>query len=703
MGTNGAFPVFDWGKELVDLVADLVCVCRDGQVVYINSAGAQMLGGEARAIIGRPFADFLHADYAAAADLSSLAAESTPSPLILTRLDGKPVQVEALARKSRGGLNTTLVRARDIGWSIRIASLLQNCGTRQGEPLPDDDAIWNPLQERLLLAATMFDAVPLGIVLCGTDRVVSAVNPAFATVTGHPRASIEGARLEALAPEGEKTSFLADMWTALDGTGRWQGNVTLRAADGAAKPAHISAVTARDAEGATHAYVVTIGTGPTADHEEDKERTSNETTIDQATGLPRLAPFLSRLSQSVAGASRSGERIGLMMIDIGGLVTPGSGAQYAEAALRKTVDVLSSCVRDYDTLARLGDNLFAITMSNLEGPHSAAIVARRVVQKFAQPTGDGVRLVPSIGIVVYPVDGPDTASLLRDADAAMQKAKTFSAPNFRFFDPELNRDAQDRLALWRELARAHEKGEFHIHYQPRIELMSGRATAVEALLRWQNPKLGAVDMDRFIPALEEIGGMETVGAWMLEEVCRQQVAWTKAGHLYLRLSVNLSERQLRQRGFLGIVRDVIRRTGADPGRIEVEIIEEMLVRDAESCVATLWGLREIGITVVLDNFGSGEGSINRLRRFPISVVKIDPQFTIDLSGRRSPAISAIVGMAHGFEQTVVADGVESEEQLDSLRLSGCDEAQGLLFCSPLSAAQITPRLGLATWRGVGKL
>ncbi|MBF0130119.1 MAG: EAL domain-containing protein, partial [Alphaproteobacteria bacterium] len=368
-----------------------------------------------------------------------------------------------------------------------------------------------------------------------------------------------------------------------------------------------------------------------------------------------------------------------------------------EAALGRAVGILTSCVRDYDTLARMGDSVFAIAMSNLEGPNSASIVARRIVQKFSQPS-DGLRLTPAIGITVYPIDGPDTDSLLRDAETAMLKAKTFSAPNFRFFDQELNRDAQDRLSLWRELARAQERKEFHIHYQPRIELKNERATGMEALLRWRNPRLGDVEPLRFIPALEEIGGMEPLGAWMLEEVCRQQVEWTKAGHRSLRLSINLSERQLRQRGFLALVRDTVRRTGADPTRIEVEIVEEMLVRDAESCVATLWGLREIGVGVVLDNFGSGDGSVNHLRRFPISVVKVDPQFTGGFSGGRAPAVSAIAGMAHGFEQTVVAEAVETEEQLNVMRASGCDEAQGLLFCPPLPAVEMTARLGLGRWR-----
>lgn len=789
-----AYPVFDWGKELVDLVPDLICVCREGRVAFINSGGARMLGAPQRLLVGRLFSEFVHPNFAELADPSIVADGAEPVQATMIRKNGAPLRAAITARRSRGGPQTILVHARDLTEFVRSADALRRSETkvrgivgsvaeaiistdekgtiaaynaaaetlfgyrlaelkdrklsylipgcdlapvgkrhemvglrREGGRFPieitlaehyhrgdrlvtavlSDSRHRRSAEDKLTLAAAVFEATADGIVVCDKGWRVVAVNPAFATVTG-----LDGAEVLGTVP-----AFASEhLREAVEQDGRWRGEARVAGDDGEECILAVSAMTIGDAGDAASLYAmmlspasvpmvapppvpVPVATPVPVPSPAVTPPPPENASHDLLTGLPSQMLFLDRLAQTLAAAPRTGQRVSVLFIDLDDFtaINDAHGRRNGDMILKGVAERLGTCLRPYDTVARFRGDVFVVVMPAIDAPHHIAIVAERMLKALARPfdlgNGASATVGASIGAALYPNDGPDVDTLLRCAESAMALAKDEGKGVFAFFDDTLRHDTEGRLAMWHALDRALEHGEFQLHYQPRVEIETGKVTAVEALLRWSNPELGRAGPRVFVHAIEDAGRMEAVGRWIVDTACRQQVAWTDAGLSDFKISINLSDRQLRQTGFVAAFRDSIRRSGADPARIEVEITEDMLVHDAESCVATLWQLRDLGVDIVLDDFGSGDASLNVLRRFPIQVVKIDPAFIVDVADDRGiEAMNAMVGMTHGLGQKVVAVGVETSMQLDIVRLAGCDEVQGFLFCRPLSAQDLGKRL-----------
>ncbi|MFN3075727.1 MAG: putative bifunctional diguanylate cyclase/phosphodiesterase [Alphaproteobacteria bacterium] len=425
---------------------------------------------------------------------------------------------------------------------------------------------------------------------------------------------------------------------------------------------------------------------------------------DSLTGMPTRSLFMDRLAQAMASATRGRGRLGIMLIDLAGYGGVGEryGPEIETTALLATADRLSRCVRPYDTVARMGEDRFAILMPSLEESGNAILVGGRILDSFREPavfSGHDVVLSPAIGISLYPDDGPDAGVLLEAAEAAMHEARSLDKAAFRFHAEDLNHEAEDRREIWRALSKALARDEFHLRFQPRIDIKTRQVTAFEALLRWTSRDLGQVGPARFIPALEEVGLMGQVGDLTIELACRQLAEWNRDGHRRVRMAINVSDRQLRHPGFVSSLRETLARTGADPRRIDLEITEEMLLRNAESYLSALWELREMNVNLTMDDFGSGYSSLSNLRRFPIQSLKID-RFFVSESTRGSEGIdlvNAIVSMGHSLGRKVVAMGVETEEQLNVLWHCGCDEAQGNLIAFPLPASEASEMLLAGTW------
>jgi diguanylate cyclase (GGDEF)-like protein len=369
------------------------------------------------------------------------------------------------------------------------------------------------------------------------------------------------------------------------------------------------------------------------------------------------------------------------------------GHPVGDALLQRVAEAMEAQIRAADSIARLGGDEFVVLMEDIEDPNAAATLARRLLGTLANPFKVQSRelyITASIGISIYPVDGTDMDTLLSNADVAMYQAKDQGRNTYRFFEPAMTEGALERLRLENALRGALARGELRLEYQPQFRLDDGCMHGVEVLARWQHPEFGEVSPGRFIPIAEESGMIVELGSWVLEAACRQLAAWDEAGFLVPRLAVNLSMQQLERRDLTDQVIAALRRTGVEPDRLELEVTETMLMRHAERVIANLEDLRALGITLAVDDFGSGFSSMIYLKRLPISRLKIDKTFIDQVT--RDPAddaiARAIITLGRGLGLDVLAEGVETEEQADFLRREGCAEAQGYLFGQPMTADEL---------------
>jgi diguanylate cyclase (GGDEF)-like protein len=420
---------------------------------------------------------------------------------------------------------------------------------------------------------------------------------------------------------------------------------------------------------------------------------------DALTALPNRTLFLDRLEQELARAHRDNHMVAVLSLDLDRFkqINDSYGHPVGDQLLQAVAGRLSSHVRACDTVARTAGDEFGLVLTDLKAAHDAAEVAQKLLDSFARnpiSTGDSEIFVTlSIGISIYPLDGLNTATLLKNADAAQHQAKDEGRNNFQFYAGHMNATAWQRLNLETELRRAIEREEFALHYQPKVDMDSAKIVGMEALLRWQSPDRGLVMPGGFIPLLEETGLILPVGEWVLRAACKQARAWKTAGLSNIHIAVNLSTLQFRQPDFSGLVLGILNENGLDPalGEIELELTESLLMSNAEGAIDTLNKLHESGIRFSIDDFGTGYSSLSYLKRFPISSLKIDQSFVHDLSSDRDDEaiVAAIIALGHSLGLSIIAEGVETTGQLAQLRKMGCNEMQGYLFSRPVPAAEMT--------------
>lgn len=432
------------------------------------------------------------------------------------------------------------------------------------------------------------------------------------------------------------------------------------------------------------------------ERKEDEERILFQANYDELTGLPNRALFLDRLNQTLANAERTRTNVGVMFIDLDGfkLVNDTLGHDVGDLLLQETSERLKKCVRNTDTVSRFGGDEFTILMPNLHDPRDAPLVASRILESIAQPfhlKGNDSFVSTSIGITVYPEDAKEAGDLLRNADSAMYQAKERGKANYQFFTDELNREMKERLILKNGLVQAMEKGEMALFYQPKIDMGSGAITGVEALMRWNSSELGMISPARFIPVLQETGMVVEFGEWAIRAACRQHREWLDAGLPPIRVAVNLSARQLREISFVSVFQNALKEIGVGAESLEIEITESLLMADVANTVSAIEELHDLGIRVAMDDFGTGYSSLSVLKRFPIDSIKIDQSFVADITTNADDAeiIRAIITIGKTLNRTVVAEGVETQEQVDMLEKYGCDQIQGYFICPPKPGAELT--------------
>ena len=415
---------------------------------------------------------------------------------------------------------------------------------------------------------------------------------------------------------------------------------------------------------------------------------------DPLTGLPNRLLLNDRINQAIALAHRHSGKVAVLFLDLDGFkhTNDSLGHSVGDKLLRSVAKRLLACVRSPDTVSRNGGDEFIIVLQEMERPNQAAITARRVLKALADPHKVGeldLHVTASVGVSIYPDDGPDAESLIKNADTAMYQAKSSGRKTFQFFTPEMNVGAVERQSIEEDLRHALENREFALHYQPKVNLKTGAVVGAEALIRWAHPTRGPLSPGKFIPVAEETGLILPIGAWVLREACVQAKSWKDAGLRFGTMAVNVSTVQFREDEFLVDLLSVLRETGLDPRSLELEVTESVLMRNTEASVSILKAVRDIGIRVAVDDFGTGYSSLSYLRRFPLDSLKIDQSFLhkIHEAPDDSIIVSAIIGMGRNIGLRVIAEGVETAEELAFLRANDCDEAQGYYFSRPVPAEE----------------
>ncbi|NEX63951.1 bifunctional diguanylate cyclase/phosphodiesterase [Noviherbaspirillum galbum] len=432
-------------------------------------------------------------------------------------------------------------------------------------------------------------------------------------------------------------------------------------------------------------------------HVAELERRGNE---DALTGLPNRHWLNAYLPQAVERAAGANRMLGLLFIDLDGFkaVNDTLGHKAGDEILRNAAHRLKDATRPQDHVVRIGGDEFLVILERIGSAFDAAHVAERIIDAFgtAFRIEQGVRSIgASIGISLYPINGGDANTLLNNADIAMYSVKTSSKGSYRFFDSEYSENVLARHRLEAELRHALEQDQFVVFYQPRVEMAGGTTSSMEALVRWMHPTRGLIEPNEFIPLAEETGLIVKLGWQVMEKVCSQVAFWSAQGRQTVPVSVNVSARQFQESDVAAIVQDCLQRHAIDPSLIEIELTESSMLDDKSNVVETLQHIQKMGVKLLVDDFGTGYSSLSQLQRLDFDVIKVDRAFTAELDNSRegTALITAIITMAHALGIRVVAEGVESLEQVATLRALHCDEVQGFLISRPLPAAEIQPMLG----------
>lgn len=545
--------------------------------------------------------------------------------------------------------------------------------------------------EGLLQAAAVFEHTAEGVIITDAELKIVAVNRAFSRITGYEAEEALGFMPPLFSAGKYSAEFHRQLWDAIERTGHWSGEIWNRRKSGEAFPERLTLSVVRDQKGEVSNYV-----GVFADIsalKQAEERLIYQAHHDNLTDLPNRQMLTMCLQQGIERALTGGCHLAVIFIDIDRFKTINDSLGYSagDELLIKIADRLRGRTRMNDTLARLGGDEFVIVLEHIRGPGDVDRFAAEIIDLLNQPFllsgGHEIVVGASVGISLYPGDARDPTALVRNADAALYEAKQVGN-EYRFYTEDLTLRAQDRLHIEAGLHTALANGEFVLHFQPVIDLVSGQVVGAEALVRWQHPRRGLIPPDRFIPIAEQTGMIVPLGEWVLGQACSQARIWADGGYP-LSVAVNLSLRQFSGADLLNTVSAVLQRTGLPPQRLELEITESVVMESAERALEILHGLRGTGVGLMIDDFGTGYSSLAYLKRFPVKALKIDRSFVKDLESDENDRaiVATIVSMAHQLGMEVVAEGVETTVQYDFLQGLGCEYCQGYHTGRPVSSAE----------------
>ncbi|CCQ73112.1 EAL domain-containing protein [Magnetospira sp. QH-2] len=644
----------------------------DGMTEEINKALGGMLGRNREDIVGRSIADFVEPDNKAILEshLNYLIQNRQASfELALRHLDGRTVYTRISA--------TSLVDDPKTPTSF-FAFVTDITDRIQAE-------------EILRLSAAVFENSADAIMITDANNHIKAVNPAFTRITHWPAEEVIGKDPAILNSGRHGSTFFNEMLEELSKSGHWEGEIWNQRKDGEEFAGWLSIAAIRDDQGTMVEYVALFS--DITKRKEAEEVIRRQANYDALTQLPNRTLFLERLRSGLVQAKRAERRIGLMFIDLDRFkwVNDTLGHAAGDQLLQQAAERLTGCIRESDTVARLGGDEFTVILSQVAHTRDVERVASKILDRLASMfliDDTDVFISGSIGITVFPDDGDDVETLLKNADSAMYRAKEGGRNAFRFFTGEIDEKVRIRLEMENDLRHALGAGELSVVYQPIIDLASDRISGAEALLRWAHPEKGPMNPGDFIPLAEETGLITQIGEWVLWTACTQVKTWQEAGLPIGRVSVNISSKQCRQDNFEERVNQILDRTGLAPEFLTLEITETVILEDSSGSANVLNNLHDQGLHLSIDDFGTGYSSLSYLKRYPFDVVKIDRSFIDEVASDAADAalVEAIITMAHGLDLTVVAEGAERQETVDFLKARDCDYIQGYFFSRPLPPA-----------------
>ncbi|PHV05957.1 sensor domain-containing diguanylate cyclase [Janthinobacterium sp. BJB412] len=550
-------------------------------------------------------------------------------------------------------------------------------------------------EEKLRLSATVIEHIADGVVVLDAAGSIVAVNPAFSQITGYSEQEAIG-RDRTLTRSGRHDeAFYEQMWNEQINSGFWRGELWNQRKNGELYLEWLTVSAVRDHRGIATHYVGVFSDITKA--KESQEKLDHLAHHDPLTALPNRLLFHDRLQHALQRAVRDDEQLALLFIDLDRFknVNDTLGHHIGDELLKQVAKALSDKLREGDTLARLGGDEFIVLLEDVEGQYKASMVAEKLVAMFEQPfmvAGHELFVTCSVGISLFPTDAADLNMLIRNADVAMYQAKARGRNGYSFYAPSMTGEGVERLRLETFLRRSIEKDEVFLNYQPQVEIDTGRLIGVEALVRWNHPELGPVPPVRFIPLAEDTGFINQLGKWVLFEACRQMVRWQADGLYVPKIAVNLSAKQFERGSIVNMVSAILRETGLEPQRLQLEVTESVIMNTGDALVF-INDLHSIGVGLAIDDFGTGYSSLAYLKQLPVQTLKIDRSFIKDIStDPNDEAIAiAIIQLGKSMNLSVIAEGVETEEQAAFLLRHGCYLAQGYYYSRPVLSGDLLTR------------
>jgi len=648
-------------------------VVQDGRVAYTNPKGAEMLGYDSpEQVLGLPVSE-------------------------LTAPEDLPLLQENHRRRLSGEIDSVRYTYRAIRrdgsriWVEVHGSVCDYEGRQAIMGVAQDVTQRVEFERHSRLANRVFESASEGIVITDAQCRIEAVNPAFTRITGYKASEATGKLSRMMTGHGAQVNQV--MLEQLARDGYWQGEMYDRRKNGEWYPAWLSISTVRD-----DAKNITSYVGVFTDNtrrKEDETRLQFLANHDSLTGLLNRTGMLNRFAAEIVRAREDGRHLALLFVDLDRFKTVNDtlGHLAGDQLLMDAAARMRAHLSDDAIVARPGGDEFTVLIEDPPGSGAAGSLAERLIDSMSEPfliDGQEMFVTGSVGIACYPDDGADAATLLKNADVAMYRAKLRGRNTFQFFTSDMNTRALEQMLLENSLRHALERGEFTLYYQPQFATATGQLAGVEALIRWRHPELGLVLPGTFIELAEQNGLIVPIGAWVLREACRQGRAWLDAGWHFGRVAVNLSARQFSSGDLLDTIRNALDESGMPAAMLELEITESTIMHNPLDAVMLLDRIRDMGVALSIDDFGTGYSSLASLKQYPLDSLKIDRGFVKGVPHDLDDVAitEAIIAIAHKMQLKVVAEGVETKEQAAFLRAAGCDVAQGYLMGRPMAAEDL---------------
>lgn len=665
-------------RLILDNAGDGIIILNEhGQIESFNRTAQEMFGYTANTVLGRHaeclFSDAEHAD-------------------------GDQGFGWLLKRVQKGGV----IRATEIlahyadksAFPVELSIACLPMARRQIYTLiVRDITLRKHFEQKLSQTHTVFENTSEGIVITDTDNRIVAVNKALCAMTGYAQAELIGQFPSKWKSGLHGEAFFSELWQVLLETGQWQGEIWNRHKSGEVIPMLENINVVRDSKGAISSYVA-IMTDITG-IKQFEQRLSHLAHHDPLTGLANRILLAERVSLAMRRAKQEQHSLAVLFIDLDRFknINDSFGHSVGDQLLKEVGKRLASAVRDTDTVSRLGGDEFVVILGELESPelaHAVAIKLSKILSHALMVDGREFIVTPSIGIAMYPEDALTIEDLFKHADTAMYHAKNLGRNNCQFYSAGLSHKVYENLMLESALRNAEERGELSLHFQPQFDLTTGKLIGAEALVRWLHPELGSISPAQFIALAEESGQIVKLGEWVVRNTCRQIKQWLDQGLKLERVSVNVSALQIQRGNFAESVGQILRETGLAANFLELEVTESFII-EAEQSFVILDTLRQMGVELAIDDFGTSYSSLKYLKRLPIQRLKIDQSFVQDIpDDPNSNAIArAVIAMARSLQLEAVAEGIENAQQRDFLMGEGCQCGQGYFFGKPVPAAEFT--------------